>query len=326
MNIICPQCGFGRAVNEATLPPKAAVATCPKCQHRFKFRELKKDPTPQQDTQPQAPTQPEVNASAAEPDMSPETAPPTESTAAAQPATVTGEPSVETQKRVPPSQDEDLWNELEALNDPDGTDRSENVHGHATTSIPVWERVDAGYPRAFAQTFMDVLLNPKAFFTAMPVGHGLLKPLFFFLIIIQAVALSQSIWQLLGIVEPDMLTENLNNTLQAGLVLILYPLEVCVFLFLDTAINHFFLHLFKADTKGFEGTFRAEAYSAAPMLLMIIPYIGLPLAMIGTAVYKFLGLRHVHGATNKQVLAAMILPMILALAVAIILTLVSGWI
>ena len=142
----------------------------------------------------------------------------------------------------------------------------------------------------------------------MPVGYGMVKPLLFFLIIVQAVALSQSVWQLLGIIPPNALTENLDNTLQAALSLILYPIEVCVFLFLDTAMNHFFLRLFKADTKGFEGTFRAETYSAAPMLLMIVPYIGLPLAMIGVVVYKFLGLRHVHGATNKQVLAVLILP------------------
>jgi hypothetical protein len=46
--------------------------------------------------------------------------------------------------------------------------------------------------------------------------------------------------------------------------------------------------------------------------------------MIGTTVYKFLGLRHVHGASNKQVLAVLILPMLLAMAVAVILTLVVG--
>jgi hypothetical protein len=65
-------------------------------------------------------------------------------------------------------------------------------------------------------------------------------------------------------------------------------------------------------------------YSAAPMLLMIIPYIGLPLAMIGVVVYKFLGLRHVHGATSKQILAVLVLPMLLAMTVAIILTLLTG--
>jgi hypothetical protein len=46
--------------------------------------------------------------------------------------------------------------------------------------------------------------------------------------------------------------------------------------------------------------------------------------MIGVVVYKFLGLRHVHGATNKQVLAVLILPMLLAIAVAIVLTLLTG--
>ena len=313
MNITCPSCGFGRTVNEATLPPKAVMATCPKCQHRFKFREPTIpvdtiDPQPQaaHPEPPEVPARPEVAAAPRQAQQPEPPAPP-------QPAPASA------------PREEDLWKELEALNDDEESASGGSAHEQPRTSLPVWERATSGYPQAFARTFLDVLTNPKGFFTAMPVGHGLLKPLLFFLIIIQAVALSQSIWQLLGILPPSPLTENLSDSLQAGLVLILYPLEVCAFLFLDTAINHFFLHLFKASTKGFEGTFRAEAYSAAPMLLMIIPFIGLPLAMIGTTVYKFLGLRHVHGASNKQVLAALILPMLLALAVAVILTLISGW-
>lgn len=313
MNIICPSCGFGRTVNEATLPPKAVMATCPKCQHRFKFREPQ-IPVDTADTQhqaaPPAPPEPPLQREA--------TAPPRQ--------TEKPEPFPQTKAEPAPiPRDEDLWKELEALNDDEQSASGDSAHEEPRTSLPVWERAVSGYPHAFARTFLDVLTNPKGFFTAMPVGHGLLKPLLFFLIIVQAVALSQSIWQLLGILPPSPLTENLSDSLQAGLVLILYPLEVCAFLFLDTAINHFFLHLFKANTKGFEGTFRAEAYSAAPMLLMIIPFIGLPLAMIGTTVYKFLGLRHVHGASNKQVLAVLILPMLLVLAVAVVLTLISGW-
>lgn len=318
MNIICPNCGFGRTVNEDKLPPKAVRATCPKCQHQFKFRELPKTPAeqdapqavPAEPTRPVAPEQPPAElpsrpAGVLSPDTPAQPEPPA--------------PSPQ-ETRIP--HEEDLWKELEALNDEDGNYDSDP--GQAQTTLPLWERVNSGYPLAFAQTFLHVLSNPKGFFTAMPVGHGLKKPLLFFLIVIQAVALSQSIWQLLGIVPPSLLTEELGQTTQAALALILYPLEVSVFLFLDTAINHFFLRLFKADTKGFEGTFRAEAYSAAPMLLMIIPYIGMPLAMIGTTVYKFLGLRHVHGASNKQVLAVLVLPMLLAFAVAIILTLATG--
>lgn len=310
MNIICPKCGFGRTVNEEKLPPKAVMATCPKCRNRFKFREIAplEHIEPTTDSPPPAPAFAPENQGTqeeAQGPVQPEQAPhgPVESSA--------------------PPHDEDLWNELAALKEDEEEDDSQAEY-RPEPSLPLWERVSSGYPRAFAQTFLEVLANPKGFFSAMPVGYGMVKPLLFFLIIVQAVALSQSIWQLLGIIPPNALTENLDNTLQAALSLILYPIEVCIFLFLDTAMNHFFLRLFKADTKGFEGTFRAETYSAAPMLLMIVPYIGLPLAMIGVVVYKFLGLRHVHGATNKQVLAVLILPMLLAITVAIVLTLLTG--
>lgn len=313
MNITCPKCGFGRTINEEKLPPKAVMATCPKCRHRFKFREIApvEHIEPKTDSPPAAPAiDPEIKDTPEQPSgpvqAEQETAPP-------QP----GESS------PTPPHDEDLWNELAALKEDDEEDDSYAEH-QPEPSLPLWERVDSGYPRAFVQTFLEVLANPKIFFSAMPVGYGIVKPLLFFLIIVQAVALSQAIWQLLGIIPPSALTANLDNTLQAALSLILYPLEVCIFLFLDTAMNHFFLRLFKADTKGFEGTFRAGTYSSAPMLLMIVPYIGLPLAMIGVAIYKFLGLRHVHGATTKQILAVLILPMLLAITVAIVLTLLIG--
>ncbi len=315
MKIICPNCGFGRNVDEAKLPSKAVMATCPKCQHRFKFRELPKAPTGEAERPPHSHTaveQPEMEQPQAP--VQPDESVPTKAEA----------PRVET---PPPhtteSHEEDLWRELEALND-DEEDVGEEHADDSQASLPEWERASSGYPQAFFRTFLHALSNPKGFFSAMPVGHGYMKPLLFFLVIIQAVALSQSLWQLLGILPPSLLTDGLGHTAQAALALILYPIEVSVFLFLDTAINHFFLRLFKADTKGFEGTFRAEAYSAAPMLLMVIPYIGMPLAMIGTTVYKFLGLRHVHGASNKQVLAVLILPMLLAMAVAILLTLLTG--
>ncbi len=310
MNITCPKCGFGRTVNEEKLPPKAVMATCPKCQHRFKFREipLAEPKTPQ--AEPPLDTPPITSEVQSEPNRA-------AIATQAEPAA----PEKTEPKAAP--HDEDLWDGLAALKE-DDEETGPYAENRPEPSLPLWEKVNSGYPRAFAQTFLEVLANPRAFFSAMPVGHGMVKPLLFFLIIIQAVALSQSLWQLLGIIPPSPLIENLDDTLQAALVLILYPLEVCVFLFLDTAINHFFLRLFKADTKGFEGTFRAATYSAAPMLLMIVPYIGLPLAMIGVVVYKFLGLRHVHGATNKQVLAVLILPMLLAMTVAIVLTLLTG--
>jgi predicted Zn finger-like uncharacterized protein len=318
MNITCPNCGFGRSINEAKLPPKAVMATCPKCQHRFKFRDLQEASVPQDESQP---LRKRLKL------QWPRLAPPLRRLLRKRqmfrlPRRRPSPARPFPQHKPPAPREDDLWKELEALNDDEYS--GHEAEESAQESLPAWEQATSDYPRAYARTFIQVLSRPKEFFSAMPVGHGFMKPLLFFLLIVQTVALTQSVWQLLGIVPPSLLTEGLGHTAQAALALILYPLEVSLFLFMDTAINHFFLRLFKADTKGFEGTFRAEAYSAAPMLLMIIPYIGIPLAMIGTTVYKFLGLRHVHGASNRQVLAVLILPMLLALVVAIVLTLITG--
>ena len=188
---------------------------------------------------------------------------------------------------------------------------------------PLWERVDSGYATAFVQTILDMFKNPRHFFSSIPMGHGYIKPLIFFLIIIEAVAITQALWQVLGILPPSFFAESMHQSFQTLIALVLYPLQVIIFLFVDTAICFSFLRLFKADTKGFEGTFRAEVYSSVPMLLMIIPHIGLPLAMIGVTVYKFLGLKHIHGASSKQVISVMILPMLIAMAVAILLILLT---
>lgn len=38
MRITCPECGFSRDVPDDKVPAATAVATCPKCRHRFRFR------------------------------------------------------------------------------------------------------------------------------------------------------------------------------------------------------------------------------------------------------------------------------------------------
>lgn len=40
MRITCPKCGFARSVPEEKVPATSVFATCPKCAHRFRFREV----------------------------------------------------------------------------------------------------------------------------------------------------------------------------------------------------------------------------------------------------------------------------------------------
>lgn len=297
MKITCPNCGFTRDVDQATLPPRAAMATCPQCTHRFRFRDISPSTDSSAAATQAAPTEP----AQPEPTLTPEAEPPRPVLTPARP------------------EDEDLWQELEALNE--DADQAEEI---PSLALPAWEKAQHNYPQALVQTFLDVLTGPKKFFQTMPVGPGYIKPLLFFLILVEIVAISQAIWQLLGILPASALAEGLGHNLQAAIALVLYPLQVTAFLVLDATINHIFLRLLRADTKGFEGTFRASTYSAAPMVLIVVPYLGLPLAMIGSTIYKYLGLRYVHNASPKQVIAALTIPALLTMAFAVLSILLTG--
>jgi predicted Zn finger-like uncharacterized protein len=44
MQLTCPHCGFSREIPDEKIPPKATVATCPKCHQKFTFRQAENDP------------------------------------------------------------------------------------------------------------------------------------------------------------------------------------------------------------------------------------------------------------------------------------------
>ena len=68
------------------------------------------------------------------------------------------------------------------------------------------------------------------------------------------------------------------------------PMMFVVNLFLSTGVLHGVLVLLRAAPRGFEATFRATAYSYAPLILSVLPYgylVGwlwsLPISIIGCA-------------------------------------------
>ena len=54
MRIVCPQCGYSRDIPADKVPSKSSIATCPKCQFRFRFR----GHTPQSDMDGEEPVYP----------------------------------------------------------------------------------------------------------------------------------------------------------------------------------------------------------------------------------------------------------------------------
>ena len=46
MLITCPECQFARNIDVSSIPPKAQVATCPRCRSKFRFRVVEDEPVP----------------------------------------------------------------------------------------------------------------------------------------------------------------------------------------------------------------------------------------------------------------------------------------
>lgn len=313
MRITCPNCGFSRDVPPEKLPQRPVRATCPQCRHKFPFAPTAPAPAsePAPPAAPQAADADVWEALNTLPGHTPLQAGQTEPE---EPTTRPGQRPFAL-LRPDPSADDDTE---------DTTVHHEPTEEPVTPVPPAWETDSAAPVAAYLATLRAIVLSPVRFFRSLPVGAGYTKPLLFFLVLAEAVAVAQALWQLAGVLPPAPLTEGLGHTGQATVALLLYPLQISFYLFLDTVVNHFFLQLFRGAHKGLEGTFRAQAYSAAPMLLLVIPYLGLPMAIVATTVYKFLALRHVHGAETHRVLAALVVPIALMFAVAIILTWLTG--
>jgi len=303
MKIICPECRFSRDVPNAKIPATAKLATCPKCGHKFRFRNVG-----------EAEDQPQQHA---------------EQDAGAEPA--------RSQEASSPAQDdpsEDIWSTLESLDD-EGSPPYDPVSGptdrsaHSGGDIP-WEELQSyGFFPGFFQTVKRVMLAPSAFFRSMFLGRGLSRPLIFYLLVAEVQALAQFFWQMTGVV-PHMQnqTAGLLGLGMMGLgsifLLVLYPVFLSAMLFVVSGLNHLCLRIVRDGANGYEGTFRVISYANAPMVLAVVPSLGPLVGVVWTLICTFIGFKTVHQTSPAKVLLAMLLPFVFALVLSSFLFMLKG--
>ncbi|WP_250645504.1 YIP1 family protein [Salidesulfovibrio onnuriiensis] len=270
MLITCPECKFSREINETKIPEKSVIATCPKCKAKFKFRELPgEEDTFSLETAPEKETLPEPPASA--------------------------EPETD---RFPslhdPAEDpgDELWNKIGGMSPPEGDkhspapEREQEAAPFAALETeeperPVvevpFERLDqyGFFPGIFA-TIKRVLFAPHLFFSVMPLGRGLIRPLIFALLILVLHDVLQAVFTQAGLLSPaglggEVLTQEEFATFNPFMIIPISPLIWTLGLFLSAGLHHLLLMALKASGGKFEATFRAAAYATAPIILMYIP-------------------------------------------------------
>ena len=300
MQIKCPKCGFSRDVPEEKIPPRTQLATCPKCKHKFKFREL----------------------------ASPLSVDPGERPPRQVSKDEAGDASTAEQRTASPDREQSIWEQLESLGSEESpSDREESDPSrsqHPGTAVP-WEDLESfGLVHGFFQTIKQAMLHPMSFFGGMsPVG-GLVKPLVFFLVISEIQALAQIVWQLLGIV-PGM--QDNGGTIigisLAGLgslfLLILLPILLTVSLFIFAGLSHLCLMALKSASGGFQATFRAMCYGRAPLILSVVPVLGVLAGTFWTFYSTIIGLKQLHKSSLPAAAAGLFVPILLFLGLMLLL-------
>lgn len=399
MQIVCPECQFAREVDENKIPARSQVATCPKCQTKFKFRDIpepeftieepvepapapkpKPAPAPQKEAEPDPILRPFPMEESARPEPEPE--PPAEPK---QPV----EPDQQTFPGMPkPDADAKggLWDRLDTMTPPE-TSPTEEVEpqpqaerkppvigarygqpeedpadqqpvegwtgefnedfpdpmdhedeeddtpsGDGAMQVPPpFEQLDRyGFFGGLFTTIKLVLTAPRLFFAVMPVGGGVSKPLTFAILVAMIQALAQLAWGMAGLTTAMELSTSgfvpVPYDATNGLFELLFtPALAAITLYIFTGFYHLVLSLLRAGTQGFEGTFRALAYSYAPMITGIFPMPTVEILMGWMVVYAIwslvltvIGFKHVHKASYLKVVPALLIPMLLAMILALL--------
>ncbi len=273
MKITCPDCGFSRDLPSDRVPAKPVIATCPHCACRFRL-------VPE-DASSHVLRHGTDNAQHQDGD---DPLPPG--------AIVPGAPSGQTMPEDRPSAAEDAPHPEDERTSREERRRQRHANQTAEAtedSVPdegnPWDMAPypSGYASAFYQTSLRVMFGAGRFFARLDPEAPQLRALLYYLVVVLALVVSQFVWtsmsrdileqaiaqnnSIFGQVLRFSLTHPLLFALVsvASLVLQIYVISALLLLgYRLTGVRH----------ASFVIMFQIMAYSAAPVLLSIIPLLG----------------------------------------------------
>ncbi len=315
MEITCPQCGFARTVPDERIPERAEIATCPKCKHKFQFRTVGETVPPPPLLAAHPIDDPASHRTQSEPQNAPEAESGHQTGRADNGENTSSEktPFERASSGKASADNGDFWDSLASMGSPHqesgDPDSAEEVTRDGEIEVP-WERLDIyGFFPGIWETIKRAMLRPAAFFQAMPVGSGQIKPLIFYLLIAEFQIVLQMLWDMTGVTS-GMTGEGEAMGISAAMLLVGYPIILTMLLYIMAVLVHACLNMVGGATRGFEGTFRALTYGSAPMVLTLTPFIGPLVGAIWSLIVTFSGYKYIHRTTTAKVILAMLLPLI----------------
>ena len=190
-----------------------------------------------------------------------------------------------------------------------------------TQDFPWPPREDDSIPNSLATTWKESVFHPTDFFRRMPTEFDFGWVLGYYLIVGVVAAGISLFWEML--LGPP-LTERWLPAAAADagnpfVDFLLSPLWLLIGLYVVAAVVHVVLLVVRGANQGYNVTLRVFCFSAGPQLFTIVPFIGPAVGGIWTLVITVIGLREAHKTSTGKAVAAVLLPTLFLLLLAILL-------
>lgn len=176
---------------------------------------------------------------------------------------------------------------------------------------------DEGVVSAFGRTWTGAALHPRSFFRTMPVDGTLGAALLYYLPLGIAVSGAGLFWAMLRgtATERDEVLGRVDFVMQFNPVLefLLSPLILLLSLVVSAGVVHLLLKAFGGANRSFGFTTRIFAFAYSPQILGVLPVAGSAIGFAWMVVVAVIGLREGHRTTLGRALAAVLIPVGIAL-------------
>lgn len=335
MLISCPKCHFKRHVDEKQIPESATLATCPKCQNKFRFRDpetgkfiaeicleteqaelLENSQSAEgRDVSAETPAGAENKEDIEQISEQPaEKAEQTKQTAEPAPEKTTAEDPVplneenftrKKQKEENPLQE----NEYQAY-----TEKKSERCVMMTDDVP-WEHPERyGFFRSFFRTIVRVMFSGKEFFSTIHSQVSSLRPASFYAIIglVQALIGYLSSPSMVNFIknsnidpQHQVLMENLFSGQSLTMLIITTPFIMILQLLIYASFVYLAIRITNPEKADFPLTLRIIAYASAPMILCIVPYLGGFIGLVWFIYNIFIGVKYALRLTWQRTFLAL---------------------
>lgn len=328
MLISCPKCHFKRHVDEKQIPESATLATCPKCQNKFRFQdpetgefiagiclEIEQEKAAEalqtNTADAENPEKPELHAENAErAEQDPENE---QKQNTAEKTSSAEDPVPLNEENITPKTSKDE-NPLQEPKFQTYAEKQAEQYVMMTDDVP-WEHPERhGFFRSFFRTIARVMLSGKEFFSTIHSQASSLRPASFYAIIglVQALVGYLSSPSMMNFIknadidpQKQLLVENLMSGQSLTMLIITTPFVMILQLLIYTAFVYLAIRITNPEKADFPLTLRIIAYASAPMILCIVPYLGGFIGLVWFIYNIFIGVRYALRLTWQRTFLAL---------------------